>query len=140
MHPQAGLVSDGRAVLHGQHHVVNFSFFDRQRLQHAEEGHGAGDVGEQVEVEAAAADRANDPPHLLLFMPLFAQPLRQLEEALGDRRIEIFIEIDKLRIITITLWPLPRSSTKPLPSTKLSISSVCLSTELRNDLCTMGKW
>jgi hypothetical protein len=32
------------------------------------------------------------------------------------------------------LWPLPRSSTKPLPSTKLSISSVCLSTELKNDL------
>ncbi|MNE18771.1 hypothetical protein D3C80_1118250 [compost metagenome] len=43
-------------------------------------------------------------------------------------------------IITITLWPLPRSSTKPSPSRKSKMSAVASSREVTKDLCTIGKW
>ncbi|MCY1510838.1 hypothetical protein D9M68_452270 [compost metagenome] len=96
MQAQAVAVGHGRAAVHGDHRVVDLGLGHRDRLQHAEEGHGAGHVGEQVEVEAGATDGADDAAYLLLLDALGAQFLGQGLEALGNRLVQIGFQVHQV--------------------------------------------
>ncbi len=95
MQPYAGAVAGRGPALHADRDVTDLRLVNRDRLQHTEKGHRAGDVGEQVQIEAGAADRTHDPAHLDIAVVL-GEFGREIPKLLRDRCLEIILEIDQL--------------------------------------------
>ncbi|MNS11852.1 hypothetical protein D3C72_434020 [compost metagenome] len=92
MQTQTRLVRNFWPAVHRDYRVVNFSFIDGDRLEHAEERHRTGDVREDIEIKTGATDGAHDATHLL-FVVFGTQRLCQRFKTLRDWRIEIRVEI-----------------------------------------------
>ncbi|MNS59510.1 hypothetical protein D3C72_924700 [compost metagenome] len=96
MQTQTRLVGNFRPAVHGDHRVMYFRFIHGNRLEYAEKRHRTGDIGEDIQVKAGAADGAHDTAHLL-FVVVGTQGLCQRLKALRDRRVEVGVEIHQFR-------------------------------------------
>ncbi len=95
MDAQTGAVGARGTAAHAEGDVADLGLVHRDRLEHAEERRRAAEIGEQVEVEAAAADCPDDAADLLLGV-LGAQLRGELLEPLRDRLVEVLLQVDEL--------------------------------------------